>query len=293
MTRLSIPTSRCPEARRRSFRGAGERPRRRAAHPARPRARWPGCAAYVRWPDGREGVLTLLPGGHGARARQVGEVLNLARQRGLPVPAYDLVAEVPDATAIVQERLPGSPPSRVDRRLVEEMVALHERFAGLLAGRTDVEVPDLYLRASGPGFCLHRPLELHSARSRRLLAWVRDVGAASDAVMSGADLVHLDYHGERAVDASGAITGVVDWDGIGRGDRRFALVTLRFALSEPGRDETLARWVDGLVDDLLDPATRRVSWAHMSLRMADWAIRHFGPGDVDHWLDVAEAGMDR
>src|SRR5690606_4100246 len=129
--------------------------------------------------------------------------------------------------------------------------------------------------------------------SRRLLAWVRDVGAASDAVMSGADLVHLDYHGERAVDASGAITGVVDWDGIGRGDRRFALVTLRFALSEPGRDETLARWVDGLVDDLLDPATRRVSWAHMSLRMADWAIRHFGPGDVDHWLDVAEAGMDR
>lgn len=235
----------------------------------------------------------MLPGGHGARARQVGEVLNLARQRGLPVPAYDLVAEVPDATAIVQERLPGSPPSRVDRRLVEEMVALHERFAGLLAGRTDVEVPDLYLRASGPGFCLHRPLELHSARSRRLLAWVRDVGAASDAVMSGADLVHLDYHGERAVDASGAITGVVDWDGIGRGDRRFALVTLRFALSEPGRDETLARWVDGLVDDLLDPATRRVSWAHMSLRMADWAIRHFGPGDVDHWLDVAEAGMDR
>ena len=26
----------------------------------------------------------------------------------------------------------------------------------------------------------------------------------------------------------------------------------------------------------------------MSLRMADWAIRHFTPSDVDHWLDLAE-----
>jgi hypothetical protein len=26
----------------------------------------------------------------------------------------------------------------------------------------------------------------------------------------------------------------------------------------------------------------------MSLRMTDWAIRHFAPSDVDHWLDLAE-----
>lgn len=143
-------------------------------------------AAYVRWPDGREGVLTWVPGGDVARVRQVGEVLRLARVRGLPVPSYDLVAEVPGALAIVQERLPGTPPERVDRELVEAMVALNERCAGLLAGRTDVEVPDLYLRTSGPGFCLHRPLELHSARSRRLLAWVREVGAAPSAVRPSA-----------------------------------------------------------------------------------------------------------
>ncbi len=29
-------------------------------------------------------------------------------------------------------------------------------------------------------------------------------------------------------------------------------------------------------------------WAHMSLRMTDWAIRHFTPSDVNHWLDLAE-----
>jgi hypothetical protein len=26
----------------------------------------------------------------------------------------------------------------------------------------------------------------------------------------------------------------------------------------------------------------------MSLRLTDWAIRHFTPGDVDHWLDLIE-----
>ncbi len=26
----------------------------------------------------------------------------------------------------------------------------------------------------------------------------------------------------------------------------------------------------------------------MSLRMVDWAIRHFTPSDVEHWLDLAE-----
>jgi len=26
----------------------------------------------------------------------------------------------------------------------------------------------------------------------------------------------------------------------------------------------------------------------MSLRMTDWAIRHFTPADVSHWLDLAE-----
>jgi hypothetical protein len=26
----------------------------------------------------------------------------------------------------------------------------------------------------------------------------------------------------------------------------------------------------------------------MSLRMTDWAIRHFAPDEVGHWLDLAE-----
>ena len=68
-------------------------------------------AAFVRWPDGREGVLTRGHGTAGACA-STADILRLARSRGLPVPRYELVTEVPGAVAIVQERLAGQPPER-------------------------------------------------------------------------------------------------------------------------------------------------------------------------------------
>lgn len=43
------------------------------------------------------------------------------------------------------------------------------------------------------------------------------------------------------------------------------------------------RLLDTFPADVLAPM-----WAHLSLRMADWATRHFGPADVAHCLDFAE-----
>jgi hypothetical protein len=41
------------------------------------------------------------------------------------------------------------------------------------------------------------------------------------------------------------------------------------------------------------PADRlRAYWAHMSPRLVDRAIRHHGESEVEHWLAVAESGMD-
>jgi len=66
-----------------------------------------GGAAYVRWTDGREGILTCPPVSI-ERMRLTAETLALAKSRGLPVPQHDLVVSLADArTAVVQERLPG------------------------------------------------------------------------------------------------------------------------------------------------------------------------------------------
>jgi aminoglycoside phosphotransferase (APT) family kinase protein len=242
-------------------------------------------AGFVRWPDGREGVLTR---GFGSLddLRRTARVLDAARSDGLPVPQYELLTEVTDGVAVVQQRLPGRPPEVIDRALLEAMIALADRFAGL---GTDLPVPSMYLLESGPGFCLHESLQRYDGRTRRLLDWVREVGRAEPGGMTGDDLVHLDFHtGNVLVDEAGELTGIVDWDGIGRGDRRFGLVTLRF----DAESRLPLDWFDELLDNALDPAVLRLYWAHMSLRMVDWSIRHHTPSDTTRWLDFAETRMN-
>lgn len=248
-------------------------------------------AAYVRVGDGRDGVLTTTPA-TAAEIRRTGEVLDLARRVGIPTPRYEYVVELPGATAIVQERLPGQNPATIDqRRLVEAMLKINQRFANLLVGLPDIPAPNLYLRESGPGYCLHEALASYDRRTRRLLEWVRTVGAAESARIDGNDLVHMDFHpGNVLVDRNGTITGVVNWNWAWRGDRRFDLVTLRFMVGGP--DASVAAWLDEIIDAELPRSIRRLYWAHMSLRMVDWAIRHHGPSDVDGWLAVAETRID-
>ena len=258
-------------------------------------------AARVRWPDGRAGVLTYWGDASDEAWRRIEgteELLAVARAHGIPAPRYDLVARLPERIAVVQERLPGVAPAQVDVHLVQTMVEIAGRGAGLLVNRADVPAAELYLLRSGPGFCVHASLAQYDDRTRRLLALIRRVGLESPTTMSGDDLVHLDFTtGNVLVDRTGAVTGVVDWDGVGRGDHRFALVTLRFDLAAPSRDgdgsarAAAARWLDARLDDVLDPGTLRIFWAHMGLRMVDWAIRHHGPDDVDRWLTVAASRL--
>jgi len=238
-------------------------------------------AAFVRWPDGRRSVLTE------GRSRS-GPLVDRARRAGVPTARQELAAHVDGARVIVQQRLPGAPPDIVDDHLVRQMLALNDRLAGLLADVPAPKPSDLYLTGDGPGFCLHDPLADYSPRSAALLERVHAVGAESGSVMVGDDLVHLDFHPGNVLVDGGRVTGLIDWDGATRGDRHFDLVTLRFWLT--GRARTLTAPIDQRLTGL---STRRrdAYWAHMSLRMVDWSIRHHDAAAVDHWLTVAESGF--
>jgi aminoglycoside phosphotransferase (APT) family kinase protein len=243
-------------------------------------------AAYVRWPGGRRGVLTRQPGRRLAEL-EAGPlaVLEALRRTGYPAPRIELGAELDGAVVLVQELLPGAAPRSFTSGLLDQALALNGRQAGALTGLPAIPPVDLHLAADGPGFCLHGPLRDHDRRTRRLEAWVRDVAAGHPGSLAGDDAVHVDFHPGNLLADGDRITGVVDWGGAGRGDRRFDLVTLRFGLLEPapGVAERLDEVLDGLPPDLLRPA-----WAHMSLRMVDWAIRHHTPADVQRWVDLAE-----
>ncbi len=245
-------------------------------------------AAYVAWPDGHRAVLKWQP-----RTRLSGlrdgplAVAGALRAAGYPAPAAELAVQAGDAVALVWELLPGAQTGHLTPALLDQALALNDLQAGQLAGRPAIPSVRLYLTSDGPGYCLHQPLRGHSARTRRLDRWITAIGASHPGSLSGHDAVHCDYQPANLLTNSGKITGVIDWDGAARGDRRFDLVTLRFGIHAITADPAATHRLDQLLD-AIPPHILTPMWAHMSLRMADWAIRHFTPSDVDHWLDLAE-----
>lgn len=249
-------------------------------------------AGYVADPDGHRFVLTWQPDASASRHETIAELVHIARARGVPAPRYEHVLQVGPDVAVLQELLPGGQPGNATTELVEAMLALNERLRGALVDRVDVPAAELYLRRSGPGFCLHEPLQEYGTRTRRLLARIRQIGDDAPTVATGHDLLHLDFQPANAlVDDSGALTGIVDWDGAARGDADLDLVVLFFGLHGTGGSAaTIARLGERLRGHV-PPDPLRAYWAHLSLRMVDWAIRHHGPDEVDTWLRLAESGL--
>lgn len=260
-------------------------------------------AAYVRWPDGRGGVLTRTKVSL-ERMRQTGSVLAAVRDKGVPVPRHELIVGLADGyVAVVQERLPGKPPSGVDARVIEAMVATNDRFAGLLVDRPDVPAPSAFPSAGQGTHPWERTLGRYSDRSRRLLARIIEVAGGEPYRMVGHDLVHTDYIlGNVLHDEAGQVTGVIDWNaGAARGDRRFALIALlvdldgyRLATSGgPHRVQPDARErLDELVRQRIDPGLLRLYWAHWRAHKVHRLIRNNRPTkEIDHALNLAETGI--
>jgi len=256
-----------------------------------------GGAVFVRWPAGRPGVITYADGPiermHGTAA-----VLNLAKASGLPVPAQEFIGELPNGRiVVVQERLPGNPIKRIDVSLLDTVVAMNDRFAGLLAGRDDVPAPELCLRQSGPDHRRHEALEGYDDRTRRMLARIRAVGESVPDELVGDDLVHPDFaRGNILVDDSGHITGVVDWSsGALRGDRAFALVSLRSDLewrtlynSSDWVPQAAVDHLDNILRTTVAPDVLNACWAHWTLHKAYAAILWDAPAELDLWLGLGD-----
>lgn len=246
-------------------------------------------AAYVRWADGHRSVLTWRPGAELSQVRAGPvAVTDALRAIGYPAPAMEVAVQIGRDVVLVQELLPGLKIECIEVDVLEQALALNELQAGALAGLRDVMAPvSLYLRDDGPGFCLHEPLRWHNSRSAELERRILAVADEYPDHLAGDDAVHLDFHPGNMLVSGRTLTGVVDWDGAGRGDRRLDLVTLRFGVHGepcgPGVVERLDAILDAVPEDVLRPA-----WAHMGLRMTDWAIRHFAASAVEHWLDLAE-----
>lgn len=256
-------------------------------------------AAYVQWPDGRPGALTRTNTPLD-RMHQTADLLSLVRARGLPVPDHELVMQLADGkVAVVQERLPGDPPKKVDDNDVDAIVAMNERFAGLLVDRPDVPYPPAFPSVGTGDHPWSETLGRHSDRSRRLLERIGGVDNGKPYEMAGDDLVHTDYSlGNILYDENANLSGVIDWNrGVARGDRRVALLDLRRNLATEGKQYGVQQRAVDRLDEILattiDPELLRIYWAQSAVHGVHWSIaNNFRPDRIEHDLLVAESVLD-
>lgn len=218
------------------------------------------------------------------------EVLEIARSAGCLVPRHVETVQLPDGyVAIVQERLPGRRPRRVNAATVDAMVAANEQFASLLSGRHDVPPPSAFVPSTISPW--NATLGSYSSRSERLLTRNRD-GSTS---MAGDDLVHLDYTlGNVLYEDQHLVSGIVDWNrGVARGDRWHALIGTQVNMtSEAGLYGVTVDALDRLDDILttyLDEQTRARYREHWYLDNAHRSIASRFPAErIEHDLDLVE-----
>jgi len=261
-----------------------------------------GGAIYVQWPDGSPGVVTRFRG-ELADAQRTASVVEHARQLGLPLPRHDLVLAVDTGVVVVQERLTGDPPGQVTPAVIDAIVGLNDRFAGLLADRPDV--PSLPLRPNDSGDLVNggevirgRTLAEYSDRGRRIWDAIVEIGAQGPWHAPGEDLLHIDLTGPNILfDGEGVVTGVVDWNlGAYRGDRHLALVKTRFeeewgirrSPAPNANAVAAAAQLDDILADRVPAATLRAYWAHRMLYQLYWAVRELPPEILDWHFQAAE-----
>jgi len=255
----------------------------------------------VVWPPAGRGVLKrFVEPAHRASVLRALPLVEHLAARGFPVPRVALCAASPEALVIVQTWCPGAAATVIDHSLVDDVLALRPLQAGLAGEASGESWGSFVLRATRhglrpeEGYCLHAPLQEHSARAADLLQRVRRCvdGMAPDDFVAR-DVTHGDLHHGNILVERGRVSAVVDWDGARAGDAVYDLVTLAFCGAG-------ARRAPGAVARLRAEARRlrprpviAAYVALLALRQVDWAIRNGDPADVAMWLDAAEAGLDR
>lgn len=251
-------------------------------------------AWLVQWQDGHTSVLTWAPAiqegqQNDAFGRAVA-MMDLAQASGVPLPAYEAIVPLPDgAIAVVQEQIIGATPKHVTVELVDQLIDVTECLRHVV---TETEYAGtsmpLHLRSDGPGFCLHGPLRNFNSTTSALLDKIEASVDKDDDQLEAIDVVHFDFHvGNVLVDPQtpGRIAAVVDWGGAAPGRVELDLAILAFDLTRRAPGRVQQRVEQHLLKNADEQTIRKV-WAHASLRLLDWTIRHH-PKDIDHWVTVA------
>ena len=249
-------------------------------------------ATEIRSPDGTRRVLKWDgdPVSVAARLRGV-RLAERLREVGWPVPHQHVHRDGP-WLFVAQQYMEGHKVRRIDRALVDDVLALHPSRLGLADatesngwGAQQINI----LVSGGHGYCLHQPLHSHDARTRRVVQRIEEIGnQLSPDQLSGCDIVHADFHPGNMLQVEGRLAAIIDLDFATTGDSAFDLAFLAVSSLEYECDQKTKHMLMQVGREGLDQARRMAYVANMILRFLDWAIRKNRPNEIDFWLDHAD-----
>jgi aminoglycoside phosphotransferase (APT) family kinase protein len=254
-----------------------------------------GLTCDVKTRDGVR-ILKWQRPGEGTPLSEVVMALTALRSAGCPVPTYEVVRADDTLEVSLQEVLPGRWSDQLASSLVSEIERVISRQAGLgclvSADRPwGARLQHVTLHGA-ESWSRHDSLERHSPQTRALWLRVRSIAETVDVTrVPDGDLVHMDLHHRNVLQEQGRVRGVIDWEGVERGDRAFDRFTLAFYSGVAGwTNAERAGWIKELV--AASPSDASALYvAHLSVRSVDWAIRHETEKDVQAWLSWSAAAL--
>jgi Phosphotransferase enzyme family len=255
-------------------------------------------ATEVRDRDGRRLVLKQWPGGdeEGGVLQAGIALVERLRRSGYPAPRYLLAGSFDGQVMAVQTWVDGRQREDVNESMVGRLTELALRHGEVEAPASDAFGAWLTgsLLVGCDGYCIHEPLRTYSGETRALLDRIHVIGArTAGGIAPSTGVVHRDFHHRNVLWQGDEVAAVIDWEGAGAGDPAFDLVTLAFGLTVATGPPQARELPWRAARRSRSPDVLQAYAAHMALRQVDWSIRHRTPEDVEHWLGVGSAALDR
>ena len=206
--------------------------------------------------------------------------------RGVPVPAYVLRGSFPDGYIYwVQSRLPGLPPASLTETHLRQLLAFNDLQAGqaLSPEQNWADYVRAVVFAGESGWA--DSLRQHSAATHAVLTRLERLVRGKDGCcMIMDDIVHGDLVVDNVLVEGERVTGIVDWDAAGCGDRVLDLAKLLFYsyTNAPVRARLRAR-----ILELRGPDSPVVHLAYCILAQLDWSIHHHPQAAIDDGVALA------
>jgi hypothetical protein len=221
------------------------------------------------------------------RIRLARKITNRLRRLSPLVPGYVLVGAFPEAENYwLQTALPGHPAAGLTVEQAQVLIGLNELQAGQALSQQQNWSAYIKLVVFDDISGWKQTLHNYSLESLNLLARLdRFVCGLDDVCDKTGDIVHGDLTPGNILLEDNRVSGVVDWDAAGCGDRAFDLGLLLFYCYENYPVRQL------LADYLLEiagPGRLKVYLAYSVLSQMDWSIRHHSPQDVERLLVLAK-----